>query len=394
MLSGFETLRFSRMLDWSLRDRALLLSLLTMPLFLIYAAWAWLSLHYTPFGQEYLDAERTLEAVRISLVTVLLWAGMSIWGGVLRRRQRDSMLYLNVTLFAYGLCQLPVGYYVGLAAPITGVVMLGSTLTGFILFSYWRVLVAFFVTLALLLLISILIVVDLLPYAPMFKADPIVRANISGYFVISQFLLGIPFVATTFVLTYMLLTRWQRREQQAQRLAVTDALTGVANRRAITESLAQEFARARRSGDDMAVIMLDLDFFKKVNDEYGHAAGDDVLRLAASVLRQSVREVDRVGRLGGEEFMVLLPGADNEAAMAVAARCREHIESAVTDVGQGQLLKVTASLGVFAAAAADVTAPERYVALADDALYQAKAAGRNRVVQYRDRDGAPAVPAG
>lgn len=390
MLSGFETLRFSRMLDWSLRDRSLLLCLLTMPLFLIYAVWGWLSLRFTPFGLEYLDAEGTLEAVRISLVTVLLWAGMSIWGGLLRRHQRESMLYLNVTLFAYGLCQLPVGYYVGLAAPITGIVMLGSTLTGFILFSFWRVLIAFFVTLALLLVISILIVLDVLPYAPMFKADPILRGNISGYFVISQFLLGIPFVATTFVLTYMLLTRWQRREQQAQRLAVTDALTGVANRRAITESLAQEFARARRRGEEMAVIMLDLDFFKRVNDQYGHAAGDDVLRLAASVLRQSVREVDRVGRLGGEEFMVLLPGADADAAMAVAERCREHIASAVTDVGAGQVLTVTASLGVFAAQASAVTAPERYMALADDALYQAKAAGRNRVVQYRDAGtGAP-----
>ena len=179
--------------------------------------------------------------------------------------------------------------------------------------------------------------------------------------------------------------RWQRREQQAQRLAVTDALTGVANRRAITDTLAQEYTRARRRGEGMAVIMLDLDFFKQVNDRFGHAAGDDVLRLAASVLIQSVREVDRVGRLGGEEFMVLLPGADSVAAMAVAQRCREHIEAAAIDVGRGEPLRVTASLGVFAGAAAQVSAPERYMALADDALYQAKAAGRNQVVLYRDK---------
>jgi diguanylate cyclase (GGDEF)-like protein len=166
-----------------------------------------------------------------------------------------------------------------------------------------------------------------------------------------------------------------RLHGMVERQALLDGLTGLANRRAAAEALHAEAARAERLQTPLAVVLADLDGFKEVNDEHGHAVGDEVLRTFADVLRETVRESDVAGRWGGEEFLLLLPGADLGGAMQLAERVREALaERPIQSVPE---LRVTASFGI--AEYAGEANSEQLVAAADSALYRAKRAGKDRV---------------
>ena len=172
-------------------------------------------------------------------------------------------------------------------------------------------------------------------------------------------------------------TEQKAAEAELRRLATTDVLTGLANRRHFLERAAQELVRVRRYAAPAAFVMLDIDHFKRINDTWGHATGDAVLRLLAGVLVENLRESDLVGRLGGEEFGVLLPQTDLEAAQALAERLREAITEVSIEV-EGEVLRFSSSFGLTLLHAddEDFDAP---MARADAALYAAKFAGRNRV---------------
>jgi len=157
-----------------------------------------------------------------------------------------------------------------------------------------------------------------------------------------------------------------------------DALTGLWNRGAILEVLGRELARARRCGAPLAVALVDLDHFKAINDTHGHPAGDAVLREAASRMSSSVRPYDAVGRYGGEEFLIVLPGCDVPFGMAAAERLRNSLAKEGIQVGDRRL-PVTCSIGIASSAGDPEPNAEALVTAADQALYRAKAEGRNRV---------------
>lgn len=172
--------------------------------------------------------------------------------------------------------------------------------------------------------------------------------------------------------------------------ATYDPLTGLYNRGAIEDILTRELARSRREGQALSVGLADLDYFKSINDTHGHAAGDAVLREATKRLQNQLRVYDSLGRYGGEEFLIVLPGCDAATATAVAERLRTAISDAPFTLREGPL-RVTLSLGVstLPAPLARETAHnpvevaeilDRLVRAADVALYQAKQEGRNRVV--------------
>lgn len=170
--------------------------------------------------------------------------------------------------------------------------------------------------------------------------------------------------------------------------ATTDPLTGVANRRTILETLGRELERSRRVRNTCAVVFVDLDHFKRVNDTYGHATGDAVLRHAASTMRSILRPYDLLGRYGGEEFVVVLPGCDAAGAVAAAERLRASIAAASLTVGE-TTLHVTCSLGVAIGGTGSDRDRDGLLAMADGALYDAKRAGRDRVVVAQASDSAP-----
>jgi two-component system cell cycle response regulator len=168
-----------------------------------------------------------------------------------------------------------------------------------------------------------------------------------------------------------------RLHRIVERQALMDGLTGLANRRQCEEALTAELHRAERLGGPVTVVLSDLDSFKRVNDRYGHPAGDAVLREFADVLRETVREIDTAGRWGGEEFFVLLPGTSAEGGAKLAERLREALAARAVLAPDGDALRVTASFGV--ASSPPASSAEELVAAADAALYEAKRSGKNRV---------------
>tara|TARA_R110001606_G_scaffold47517_1_gene120951 strand:- start:897 stop:1934 length:1038 start_codon:yes stop_codon:yes gene_type:complete len=179
-------------------------------------------------------------------------------------------------------------------------------------------------------------------------------------------------------------SRLVRMQKQFRQLAETDALTGAANRRAFMHCLEMETEQARRHGSNVCVVMIDLDHFKLVNDTHGHAIGDRVLIETVKAVQKCLRDRDLLGRLGGEEFAVVLHDTTIDQAANAAERIRAAIEAMQICNDQGQVVPITTSLGVSAAAAdTGLDTPESLLAAADEALYEAKHSGRNRVVLAR-----------
>jgi diguanylate cyclase (GGDEF)-like protein len=169
--------------------------------------------------------------------------------------------------------------------------------------------------------------------------------------------------------------------RQIQELALRDSLTGLLNRRAFEEVLAREFKAGSRYSASACFLLVDLDYFKVVNDRLGHLAGDQVLTSMAALMRRAVRDIDAVGRYGGEEFGIVLPHTDLDRALILAERLRRQIECQAFEAGEGSV-RMTASIGIAHIPDATVRSVSEWIAAADSALYDAKAIGRNRVAVH------------
>jgi diguanylate cyclase (GGDEF)-like protein len=184
------------------------------------------------------------------------------------------------------------------------------------------------------------------------------------------------------------LKRWQRlldlrqSKEQLQRMALTDALTGLGNRATFDLSIKQEAARTQRSGTPFSLLMIDLDHFKQYNDNFGHQAGDEVLRKIAKAIRTSARDSDICCRYGGEEFAVILPDTDADNAKVLANRIHNQIARESRRIRQKKQ-PITVSIGISSALQNGTTHPPHLIEEADRALYQAKEKGRNRTEIWR-----------
>ncbi|MFL6193697.1 MAG: GGDEF domain-containing protein, partial [Thermoanaerobaculia bacterium] len=167
--------------------------------------------------------------------------------------------------------------------------------------------------------------------------------------------------------------------EQTERLATTDGLTGLTNHRTFQARLDEHLAQTERYGKKLSLILCDIDHFKSVNDTYGHPVGDEALRLVAEALARNVRGHERVFRVGGEEFAVLLPGFRRKAALQVAEQLRAGIEALAIPHPATPVGRVTASFGVATLIPGHGRGPAELIENADLALYRAKSEGKNRV---------------
>ena len=173
-----------------------------------------------------------------------------------------------------------------------------------------------------------------------------------------------------------------RFHAEIERLAVTDGLTGLFNHRHFQERLAHEFERIGRFAELVSLLLIDIDFFKKINDTYGHPVGDSVLRKVADIIRRTIRTVDIPARYGGEEFAVVLVGTDAGGAMKMAERLRKSVADAKFSSG-GDTFSITISIGI-STYAKDIKGKEGLIERADKALYEAKGSGRNRSILWNE----------
>lgn len=184
-----------------------------------------------------------------------------------------------------------------------------------------------------------------------------------------------------FVRTFSDITKQKSVEANLLKLSREDPLTGLYNRRTLIDALLAELRRAHRYHRPLSVLMMDIDHFKKINDTWGHSSGDEVLKIFAAVCRSSLRENDKVGRWGGEEFVMFLPETAGPEAEIVAERIRRQTEAMFNHTRQPSRDPILATVSIGVATAGEEDDLETVVSRADQAMYEAKALGRNRVIR-------------
>ena len=186
-------------------------------------------------------------------------------------------------------------------------------------------------------------------------------------------------LCTVVVSQGLILMAKERADERNRRLAMRDELTGLINRRSLLEALAQQLAMARRQGQPLALLMIDIDYFKHVNDSHGHLSGDKVLKAVAQAIAGRTRAQDLPGRLGGEEFLVILPNTTAQGAVQLAEILRQGIETTEFQSAAGKPVAITVSVGVCEQGQFIAAQCDDMINAADQALYLAKQKGRNRV---------------
>lgn len=359
-----------------------LFMLLMVGQLLSYMLWGWYSATHVDY-QRFVNVAVVWSAMWFCGLGVLLGLG---WGWICLQH-RDAAPPTQRFLMCGGLAiflliMLFAGWLSGLFAMSLGVVLAGTPFIGMIMFPARAVLITAALAWLAIASMTVATIYFGLPYAPLFKEFQLSQsAEYAAFYFASQFYFVLPFLLLTISTSSLYLKQASRREAQILHLSQTDALTQLYNRRTAQDLMSQMLSRTERRA--LSVLLLDLDFFKRINDTHGHLVGDRVLIAVAAVLRLGLRQNDVVSRFGGEEFLLILDGMSCNSAKNVAERCRQQIAACVVLDDSGQRVPLSASFGVACVVTGNhPIAVDDVLRQADQALYQAKENGRNQVVGH------------
>lgn len=390
MASSVITERAQRVVEWlqqrsadyrSVQGEATLESLqrfrwFLLPLVLLHLAFAWQFGHYqAPVGQpELLEWARSIASVHEVMLCIVGVLGVLIEWSVRQHKPGHALAY--ALQLAIASAYLIVGAVLTLADLKVGA---GAGVTTYLLTS---------IVIAVMSLLRPGVSIPLFGLVFLFFNDGLMRLGLDSAHLTSVRLLTLsaPLLSSVasitiwhqFVKATLLQRQLSVRNEELLYLAHHDVLTGLYNRRHLTQEAESELARAARAHLPTSMVIVDIDFFKKINDRYGHPAGDEVLQQVANLLMVGVRVTDVVARLGGEEFVVLMPNTARSGAQALAEKLRVSLEQQALHIRQHRV-PVTLSAGVSVLAAGQAGTFEALYAAADKALYAAKINGRNRV---------------
>ena len=365
-------------LNGSEARRSAMVCWIAAPVFLLLGCWALIS-HMFAASADILAHQMMLPTAYYAFAGALCWLVLGIIGLSIDRHQRDGHRYTMITLWFYTVSAITVCYLIGTLNVVTGLVMMGAPMLGLILFDIRKVLKVFIGGLLGLLSLSLLSALEVIPYAPILNQAQSANAHQSLYWTICLMLAGGFYVIYQTIIMASMVHAWRNRESDVRALSLTDALTGVSNRRHILELLDSVLASQRGRDAPVSVLMVDIDHFKRINDDHGHLIGDLALTQAAEALRDCLRQGDMIGRYGGEEFLIILPGTHEHQALEVAERCRRAIGSLILKAGDIEL-PLTASVGAASRGKQLIRDSDHIIRLADEAMYEAKKSGRNQVI--------------
>jgi len=361
---------------WNARDRSLYVQFLTA-LLMVIVTFSFAVLDGWPFLLERPEAAAALRTTTMLAAGALVfWLGFYVWTRrwYVRRGTKFSWLLFS-TIAAHIITGTAVCYAIGPYTAASGLIMVAALLLGMVLLerrSFWIAVIGWFLSMFAMHFAS---KAGALPFHSLFEAslEPSNRAKVAAERAVAAALIYIPLA----IVMDHLISVWRQDERSLYEAAQFDSLTGAYTRGFAMAVMDRAVCRAAR-GDakSLGVLMLDLDHFKRINDAHGHARGDLVLKQTTHAMQSTLRAGDIVGRFGGEEFVVLLPGADLKQAMSAAERCRAAVEK--MKIPDAPYLSVTASVGVAAFPDHGEDLDELLKA-SDRAMYAAKANGRNRI---------------
>lgn len=330
------------------------------------------------------DAMLVLQALMCAGLVVNLGMGLWLWPRrALPDRQRGASMVVALSI---GLSYLVMMTATGAYTSCMSLVLLGVLAVGLLLFDRRTMLRVFFFCVFLLIGHDLLVIGDWAPYAPVITTKAFQGTEPTWWW--SLWLNAVFYLAWLIILGLILtlFTRLDALHSQLAKLSYTDVLTGLANRRYFMERLASEARRQARTGVSYCLILLDVDHFKSINDRYGHAAGDEVLRRLSQILIEGVRTpTDQSARIGGEEFAVLLPDTSLAATEFVCRRIADGLRKHTFTVN-GESFHLTVSMGVVECQGETI---EAALHQADRNLYKAKQGGRDQAVYSLATEAAP-----
>jgi diguanylate cyclase (GGDEF)-like protein len=305
-------------------------------------------------------------------IALASWGGLGVAARLSRGRTGSGIEFAIATTALYAITLAAFTLVTGPFASPGWISYLGGAVVGYVMFPRWVVVAGMVFYVALVCVGAIA--------HPTLLGPPELYADLDVAMVIRRLVTSLAVFALTFSVIAWIADRWRDREARYHRLASVDSLTGLTNRRRFFNLASQELTRSRRYGSAVAIVLVDLDHFKQINDRHGHLVGDRALAHAASILaREGRRDVDVVARYGGEEFAILLPMTNTAGAREMAERCARQLSATPLEIDGLAPIRITASMGVVCAETHPTGAIEDLLRAADAALYRAKEAGRDRV---------------
>lgn len=367
---------FDDVLDWTPVRKSLLVLVILIVVLVHY--WAF-QLYQMYFPSKYINYDFLMGTQWGLPLIIFLGVLLIYFGKRLEDKDWAQQLFAYLSTFYYSITLVILGYVIGLSNMTTGLVMAGAPLFGFVLFQRQIVYAAFSTATVMILALSTLSAYGYIPYAPLFKPEFFYAFKARPFYLLCMIYFALPHFVTIFGFCDLFFIRWRQRERKIHQMSITDSLTNLYNRRAITHCLENALAQNAELVYPVSVVLLDVDFFKKINDAHGHLIGDKALQVVAATLQSTLRKADQVGRYGGEEFLIVLSQTELEQAVIIAERCRVAISNAYVSDEQDQRLQVTASFGVSCSEQCGYQL-DKIVRQADKYLYEAKHQGRNQVV--------------
>ena len=372
-LATYFSKAFLAILDWDLVKKSQVI--------LLYASFEAAVIYFIQIKYMYhplANTELLLKLQWLYPIVFILNILLILFGFLIKNKPNVHIyyvLFLSV-YYPFSLLGLPIG--IGLLNMLNGVIFMGITFTALLLFPRFSVyfgLVAYVIAFYLLCALTVLGYLD---YAMAYKPYTLLHKDVQSAQIIYSMFYTTLFATFTIALFDISIERWRRYNSKIQKLSCTDELTGLLNRRGVKQVVDFQMQQAQILHRETSLIMVDIDNFKKINDQYGHYQGDLVLRHVADILKQNLRANDVIARYGGEEFVVLLPFTSIENAVALAEGCRKALQQSSIAVNETERLYVQACFGVSSTARMDFDYMKLF-GQADKALYQAKHNGKNQV---------------
>ena len=314
------------------------------------------------------------------LLSSLLWLALAWYGIRIRMSERQETRFANLTILLFGASGIISLLLVGPFNLVTGIVLTGCVLIGLLLFPAPQISLVFGLSMAAILAYAIMVSLESTVYRPLLSPVENPQAQV-WYDVMTIFAATLIIIKDAFTVAALTST-WRHREASTLDRSIRDPLTGIVNRGHLLQALGQQLNRLHPGRQTLSVILMDVDFFKQINDRYGHAIGDQALVHVATTLQGNLRDNDLLGRYGGEEFLMMLPGATLAQASSIAERCADALRRHAMTMPGHPALRITASFGVSSTSLKDNKDVHTLIEEADRAMYHAKHLGRDRVEVY------------